>query len=189
MYKRQEGNRSDSLLLDGKLLPLVSYRHKTGVASLPSEITSSHLQEYPLFLAQNQVIPPWSQAVVDLEAPGLPQGFTGITHGNPEFMRATDLHPVHAALTYSDRLGRLLCTLMNSCPHPVSISRGQVYGLLREAKSNQEDFYNPWAIQFIEESLSPIEGLPEASPQEKEQENALERKRRRQWLIEQFRTQ
>ena len=59
----------NSLLLDGKLLPLVSYRHKTGVASLPSEITSSHLQEYPLFIAQNQVIPPWSQAVIDLEAP------------------------------------------------------------------------------------------------------------------------
>ena len=38
----------NSLLLDGRLLPLVSYRHRTGVASLPSEITSSHLQEYPL---------------------------------------------------------------------------------------------------------------------------------------------
>ena len=58
----------NSLLLDGKLLPLVSYRHRTGVASLPSEITSSHLQEYPLFMAQDQVIPPWSQNVVDLEA-------------------------------------------------------------------------------------------------------------------------
>ena len=80
----------NSLLLDGKLLPLVSYRHQIGVASLPSEITSSHLQEYPLFMAQDQVIPPWSQNVVDLEALGLPQGFTGIIHGNTEFMRATD---------------------------------------------------------------------------------------------------
>ena len=81
----------NSLLIDGKLLPLVSYRHRTGVAALPSEITSSHLQEYPLFLAQDQVIPPWSQNVVDLEAPGLPQGFIGIIHSNEEFMRATDL--------------------------------------------------------------------------------------------------
>ena len=54
-------------------------------------------------------------------------------------------------------------------------------------KSNHEDFYNPWAIQFIEGSLSPIEGLPEASPEEEEQANALEQKRRRQWLIDQFR--
>ena len=124
---------------------------------------------------------------IDLEAPGLPQGFTGIAHGNSEFMRATDLHPVHAALTYSDRPGRLLCTLMNSCPHPVAVSKGQAYGLLREAKSNREDFYNPWAIQFIEGSLSPIEGLPEASPEEQEQADALEQKRRRQWLVDQFR--
>ena len=76
---------------------------------------------------------------------------------------------------------------MNSCSHPVAISKGQVYGLLREAKSDREDFSNPWAIQFIEGSLSPIEGLPEASPEEQEQTNALEQKHRQQWLIEQFR--
>ena len=124
--------------------------------------------------------------MVDLEAPGLPQGFTGIIHGNTEFMRATDLHPVHAALSYSDRPERLLCTLMNSCPHPVAISRGQAYGLLREAKSSQEDFYNPWAIQFLEKPSTPIEGLPEASSLEKEREDVGEQERRRQWLTEQF---
>ena len=41
----------NSLLLDGKLLPLVFYKHQTGVAALPSEITSSQLQEYYLSLA------------------------------------------------------------------------------------------------------------------------------------------
>ena len=132
-----------------------------GVASLPSEITSSHLQEYPLFVARDQVIPPWSQNIVDLEAPGLPQGFTGIIHGNEEFMRATDLHPVHAALSCADRPGRLLCTILNSHPHPVAVSQGQNYGLLREAKSSREAFLNPWAIQFLEKAPSPLEGLPE----------------------------
>ena len=101
-------------------------------------------------------------------------------------MRATDLHPVHAALSYADRPERLLCTLMNSCSHPVTVSRGQAYGLLREAKSNQENFRNPWAIQFLEDPPSPIEGLPEASAQEKEREDVREQGRRRQWLIEQF---
>ena len=75
---------------------------------------------------------------------------------------------------------------MNSCSHPVAISKGQAYGLLREAKSNREYFPNPWAIQFLEKLPKPIEGLPEGSAQEKKQENAREQERRRQWLIEQF---
>ena len=147
---------------------------------------SSHQQEYPLYLAQDQVIPPWSQNVVDLEAPGLPRGFTGIIHGNKEFMRATDLHPVHAALSYADRPGRLLCTIMNSHPHPVAISRGQNYGLLREAKSSCEMFPNPWAIQFIEEPPSPVEGLPDGPTTETEQAKEKEQDCRKEWLMEQF---
>ena len=72
----------------------------------------------------------------------------------------------------------------------MAISRGQTYGLLREARSNDNrTFPNPWAIQFIESSPAPIEGLPEGQTPERDQAHQKEQEQRREWLMDQFKIQ
>ena len=70
------------------------------------------------------------------------------------------------------------------------ISRGQTYDLLRGAKSDDnKTFPNPWAIQFIENSPAPIEGLSEGQTLEKDQAHQKEQIRKKEWLMDQFRIQ
>ena len=76
---------------------------------------------------------------------------------------------------------------MNSHPYPIAVSRGQTYGLLRGAQSDTDQtFPNPWAIHFIENPISSVEGLPEEWTLEKDQAHQKEQEQRKEWLLEQF---
>ena len=102
-------------------------------------------------------------------------------------MRTTDLHPVHAALSQADRPGHFLCTILNSHPYPIAVSKGKTYGILRGAQSNTDQtFHNPWAIHIVENPITAIEGHPEGWTAEKDQAQQKEQGQRRDWLLEQF---
>ena len=147
----------DCLSVQGKHIPLYSQLSQPDHFEAP---------ESALFLAHDEVLPPWS--INHVEATHSSQqclGEDAIVHGSLEIMDKFDVHPwLNSTISIQDPKV-VTVGLMNSHPHPITIPKGTHYRTLKHTCDVSEAHRFPWRISLISKpKRQPHQTSPKPSP-------------------------